>query len=70
MIKAAKTQGQALSIAAHLMQGGTTVFMCGTAAQGEDMRARVEAILTSYGSAGQLKKWKKQFAYEVPRGGE
>lgn len=65
MIRSMKTQGQALSIAAHLMQGGTTAFMCRTDAQGEDMWARIEAILTPYGSASQLKKWKKNFACEV-----
>jgi hypothetical protein len=66
-----KTQGQALSIAAHIMQGGTTVFMCRTAAQGEDMWIRTEAILTpfAYGNANQLKKRKKNFAFEVIHGG-
>ena len=65
MIRSMKTQGQALSIAAHVMQGGTTVFMCRTDAQGEDMWERIEAILAPYGSANQLKKWKKNFVYEV-----
>ena len=65
MIRSMKTQGQALSIAAHVMQGGTTVFMCGTVEQGEDMWARIELILTPYGSVSQLKKWKKKFEYEV-----
>ena len=65
MIRSVKTQCQALSIAAHIMQGGTTAFMCRTHAQGEDMWMRIEAILTPYGSVSQLKKWKKKFVYEV-----
>lgn len=62
-----KTQAQALSIAAHLIQGGSTVFTCGTIKQGEDMWIRVEAILTPYGTVKQLKQWRKNFAYEATK---
>ena len=60
-----KTQAQVLSIAAHLMQGGSTVLMCGTTKQGEDMWTRVEVVLTPYGTVKQLKQWRKNFPYEV-----
>ena len=62
-----KTQAQALSIAAHLMYGGSTIFMCGTTKQGEDMWMRIETVLTPYGTMKQLKQWRKNFAYEVTK---
>ena len=62
-----KTQAQALSIAAHLMQGGTTVFICSTSEQGDHVWWLVEGVLTPYMSRKQLLRCKARYSFEVTK---
>ena len=64
----AKTQAQALSIAAQLLYSGSTTLFCATIVQGDDMRQRVEVILAPYGSKRWLKKRMLDFKVQVPGG--